>query len=68
MNTLLPALAVLQGAEERSLVDTMLAAIPTDPAALFVLGLCVVGAVAVIYYGRKSAKPEGPEAGKGNTP
>ncbi|NJD20255.1 MAG: hypothetical protein FIA95_13365 [Gemmatimonadetes bacterium] len=68
MNTLLPALAVLQGAEGRSLVDTMVAAIPTDPAALFVLALCVAGAAAVVYYGRKSGKPEGPDTRKGNTP
>lgn len=59
MSTPLSALAMIQASEDRSLVRTMLDALPTDPAALFVLGLVVVGTVAVIVYGRKSGQSEG---------
>lgn len=58
MNTLVPALAVIQASEERSLVGTMIDAIPTDPAALFVLALLVGGGALVIYYGMKGGQRE----------
>lgn len=59
MNTLPSALAMIQASEERSLVRTMLDAIPTDPAALFVLALVVAGTAAVIVYGRKGGDSVG---------
>ena len=53
MNSLAPALALIQATEDRSLVRTMMEALPTDPASLFVLALVVGITGLVIYYGRK---------------
>ena len=68
MNTLVPALAVIQASEERSLLSIMINAIPTDPAALFVLALVVGAGVIVIYYGTKGGHNEGGEKRQGNAP
>jgi len=59
MSTPVSALAMIQASEDRSLVRTMLDALPTDPAALFILALVVAGTVVVIVYGRKSGEGEG---------
>jgi hypothetical protein len=59
MNTLVPALAAIQASEGRSIFGTMIDAIPTDPAALFILALLVGATVLVIVYGRKGGTEEG---------
>ncbi|HSW31777.1 MAG TPA: hypothetical protein VLH75_20000 [Longimicrobiales bacterium] len=58
MSTLAPALAVIQGSEGGSLLRTMIDAIPTDPAALFILALLVGATGVVIYYGTRSGEKE----------
>ena len=58
MNTLVPALAVIQGSEGGSLLRTMIDAIPTDPASLFVLALLVGVTGVVIYYGTRNGENE----------
>ncbi|MHB1191923.1 MAG: hypothetical protein ACYC6F_02660 [Longimicrobiales bacterium] len=58
MNTLAPALAVIQASEGGSLLGTMIDAIPTDPASLFILALLVGITGVVIYYGTRSGEKE----------
>lgn len=58
MDTLVPALAVVQASEERSLVRTMINSLPTDPASLFVLALVLGATILVIVYGRKDGADE----------
>ena len=53
MNSLAPALAIIQGSEGGSLLGTMIDAIPTDPASLFILALLVGITGVVIYYGTR---------------
>ena len=66
MNTLVPALAVIQASEDRSLFGTMIDAIPTDPAALFILAVVVGGVALVIYFGTKGGQNEGGKKEEGN--
>jgi hypothetical protein len=58
MNTLTPALAAIQAPEGGSLLGTMIDAIPTDPASLFIIALLVGITGVVIYFGTKSGEKE----------
>ncbi len=61
MSTLVPALAAIQASEGGSLLGTMIDAIPTDPASLFVLVLVVGITGVVIFYGTRGGNNEGPK-------
>lgn len=52
-------LSVVQSAPQDGVLDSILQSLPTDPAALFALGLCAAAVVAVVIAGRdKGQRPK----------
>jgi len=44
-------------------LESIIESLPTDPAALFTLGLTAVAFIAVVVVGRKKGKGSGPSGG-----
>ncbi|MEX2470865.1 MAG: hypothetical protein WEA34_01700 [Gemmatimonadota bacterium] len=60
---LLPVIVALQSADEGLTVNEILQGLPRDPVSIFALLLIVVGAGAVIWFGRPRGSgrtPDGP--------
>lgn len=60
---LLPALVALQSADEGLTANEIVQGLPRDPVSIFALMLIVVGAGAVLWYGRPRGSgrpPDGP--------
>lgn len=63
MSTLFPALALTQS-NEGSTLQNVLAAVPKDPASLFIIVLVVIVTVFIIVAGRRTGGNENGKEGK----